>query len=125
LEQRSPGPDGKRTEQRSLGLAAEAHVVEVGVEVFLQDMVHRHDVFLAALLVQAEPPSLTFGIIVVNHHCARSADAGERIDHGADERAVSETGDGVRSDRVEELAGFIRGKHGRLAALALYSSRHD
>jgi hypothetical protein len=40
----------------------------VGVEILLKDVVHRHFVVLAALLVQPEPPALVLGEIVFNAH---------------------------------------------------------
>ena len=50
----------------------------------------RHFVALAAFLVQPHPPALAAGVIVLDLHGDDGADAGEAVDHHADQRAVAQ-----------------------------------
>jgi len=78
-------------------------------------VVDRHDVFLAAFLVQPELPPLALGEVIVDLERKRGADACERIDEHTDERAVAEAADGVGVDRIQKLSGLLTGEDGRLA----------
>jgi hypothetical protein len=51
-------------------------------------MMRRHFVALAALFVQADPPSLALRVIIFNPHGDDRADPGQRIGHNRDQRAV-------------------------------------
>src|SRR6516164_903803 len=55
------GATAYRAEQRPFGIAAQASVVEIGCEVFLEVMVARHRVALAALLAQPHPETAVAG----------------------------------------------------------------
>jgi len=80
---------------------------------------------LAALLVQAEPPTLTLGVVVFDLEADRGADSGEGVDHDADQRSVAETTDGVRLDCVEKFTSLVAREHGCLAALDDVSGTAD
>jgi hypothetical protein len=54
-----------------------------------------HGVLLAALLVQAHPKPPVLRVHVLNPHADGRADAGEGIDHQADQRAVAQANDGA------------------------------
>jgi hypothetical protein len=55
----------------------------------------------AAFLLQAHPEPPVLRVHVLDAHADGRADAGEGIDHEADERAVAQADDGRDIDRVE------------------------
>jgi hypothetical protein len=48
-----------------------------------------HVVALATLLVEAKPPAFALRVVVFDAHADDGADAGEAVDHHADEGAVA------------------------------------
>ena len=86
---------------------------------------------LAALPVQPDPAAATLQEVVSDPHSQNGADAGEAVDHGADERPIAQTYQqgflglspvtvlpGLeRLDAVEQGAGFLGGQYRRLALL--------
>ena len=79
---------GDGAEERPLPVAGDARGLDVGVEVRLGVVVGGHLVELAALLVEAEPPPLAVGVVVLDLHAEDGGDAGEAEDHDADEGPV-------------------------------------
>ena len=67
----------------------------------------RHGVLLAALLVQADPPALALGVVVLDPHGDGGADAGEGVGHQRDQRPVAQANQGGDVDTVEQLAGLV------------------
>lgn len=76
-----------------------------------------HDVLLAAFFVQADPHPPPLGEVVVDPHGQRRADAGEGVDHEADQCAVAGVVQGLTGtaggvevlQAVEQDAGFRGG----------------
>jgi len=71
---------------------------------------------LAALLAQLHPQPAVLREHVLDCHPERRANAGERIDHEADQRAVAQAGVCRDIDTVEQRARFGRIEHRRLPA---------
>jgi hypothetical protein len=65
-------------------------LIEEGFEL----VVRRHLVALAAFLVEADPPALAVGEIIVDPHRHDGADAGEGVGHDADQGAVAQADQG-------------------------------
>jgi hypothetical protein len=65
---------------------------------------------LAALLAQPHPKPPVLGEHVLNLHAERRADAGERIDHEGDQRAVAQAR--RRRGRIEHRRALSRGAIG-------------
>ena len=97
-------------------VAGDAGRFDIGVQVGVGVVVGGHLVPLAALLVQAEPGPAAFQVIILDPHAEGGADAGEGIDHDADQGPVAQADQRGGVDAVEELAGLLGGEHGRLAA---------
>jgi hypothetical protein len=71
---------------------------------------------LAASTKRRHPQARKNTIPITPPRKSRRADAGEGIDHEADERAVAEADDSRDIDRVDEMARLLRVEHRRLAA---------
>ena len=70
---------------------------------------------LAAFFVQPDPPAPTLQVIIFDAHADDGADAGEGVDHQAEEGPIAES-DHVRGvDRIEQLTGFVGSEHTGLA----------
>ena len=67
--------------------------VHVLTKVLDEPVVCRDVVFLAALLVEQECPLVVAEPVVLDVHGDDRADPSECVQHGADERAVAESGD--------------------------------
>ena len=115
-------------EKRPVEILGDAGGGEVGVEVQLQFVMTGDGMLLAALLVQPKPSAATLQEVVPDPHSQNGADAGEGVDHGADERPIAQAdqqgflGFGAVAvlhgpDAVEQGAGFLCGQHRRLARL--------
>ena len=91
--------------------------MHVGVEIGFEIVMRRHLMDLAAFFVEAEPPALAVGEVILDAHADRRADAGEAEGHQRDQRAVAQADDGRDVDGVEQLARLRRRQHRRLAAL--------
>ena len=78
-------------------------------------MVAGHFVALAAFFAQADPEPPALAVNVLDLHAERGADAGETVDHQADQRAIAQAHRRGGIDAVEQLAGFGRLQHRRLA----------
>ena len=102
-----PAAVRKRGAFASLG---DARGRDVGVKVRFGVVVGGHLVELAAFLVEANPPAFAVLVVVLDLHADDGADAGEAVDHDADERPVAEADHGGGVDAVEKLAGFFRGE---------------
>ncbi len=72
---------------------------------------------LAAFFVQANPPALARGELVLDPHRDRRADPGEAVGHQPDQRSIAQAYERRDIDAIEQLAGFRRRQHRRLAAL--------
>ena len=118
-------------EKRPAQVLGNASGSEVRVEVQLQVVMTGNYMLLAALLVQPDPAAAPLHEVVPDPHSQDGADAGEGVDHGADQRPVAQTNqqgfpgfgpiavlhgsDGP--DAVEQGAGFLCSQHRRLALL--------
>lgn len=103
---------------------------DVLIEIGFEAVVRRHLVTFAAFLVQAHPPALADGVIVLDAHADDGADAGERVSHNGDQRAIAKTRDvrhlnlrAVRlldlpayANALEQRACIVDDQHRRLAA---------
>jgi hypothetical protein len=104
-------------EEWTLSLLAYARGVDICVEVTFQRVVHWHLAPLAALLVQAKPPTLVLWVVVFNPKTEGGADSGERVDRCADQRPITQTADRIDCDRIGKLSRFVASEHWLLAAL--------
>ena len=93
--------------QRALGIAGDAGAVEIFVQVDLEIVVARQFVMLAAFFVQADPQASVLGEDILDFHRKRRADACERIDHEANQRAISQSDVRADVDAVEEPPCFV------------------
>ena len=82
---------------------------------------HRHLVVLAAFLVEAEPPALALGEVVLDPHRKRGADPREAVDQHADQRAIAQANQAVGGDALEQLARFFWARIGVLPRLTTCS----
>ena len=85
------GAAGGGPEKRPVEVLGNAGSREVGVEVQLQVVMTGDCMLLAALLVQPDPAAATLHEVVPDPHPQDGADAGEGVDHGADERPIAQT----------------------------------
>src|SRR5437868_507903 len=77
-----------RAKQRALRIVAQPRAVEIGDQVFVEFVVARHGVALAALLAQPHPQTAVLDIDVLDSHAKRSTDPSERVNHEANQSAV-------------------------------------
>jgi len=63
----------------------------------------------------AHPAALSLGEVVLDLHAEYRVDAGEAIDHDADQRAVAQPDQRIGRDGVEQGARLVGGEHRRLA----------
>ena len=84
-----------------------------------------HLVVLAAFFGEPDPPAFGLGEVVVDAHGDDGRDAGEGVDHGGDEGAVTEADEVGDVDGVEELAGLGGEEDGGLAAFDLVLGSSD
>ena len=84
-----------RAKKRALFVLADPCRANVLVEVRLEAMVHRHLVVLTALLVQAKPPALALGEVVLDPHGERRADTRKAVDQHTDERPIAKADQAV------------------------------
>jgi hypothetical protein len=110
-----PGAPADRAEQRPLWIVAQAGAVEIGRQVFVEVVVTRHRVPLAALLEQPHPEPAVLRVDIFDRHAERRADAGEGIDHQPDQGAVAQPRLRRDIDAVEQRACFGRIEHRRFA----------
>jgi len=80
-----------------------AHILEI--------VVAGHFVALAAFLAQAYPLTAALVIDIADFHAEGGADAGEAVDHQADQRAISQADRGSGIDTIQQGAGFGRFQH--------------
>jgi len=80
-------------------------------------MVSRDLVPLSSFLVEAKPPSFSFLVVILNSHIHGSADASEAENHHTNEGTVPQTYDFISVDRIEKLAGLVRGENRGFASL--------
>ena len=106
----------RRAEEGAFAVLADPGRGEILVDKGFELVVRRHLVALAAFLVQAHPPALALGVIVLDLHRDDGADAGEGVGHDADQRAIAQTDEGRGVDAVKQTAGFLFGQHRGLAA---------
>lgn len=91
-------------EQRPLGIVTQLRAVEISDEVFLEVMVTRHRVPLAAFLTQPHPEPPVLRVNTLDRHPERGANAGKRIDYQPDQRAIAQAGMGRHINIVKERA---------------------
>jgi hypothetical protein len=111
------GAAGGGAEQGSLAGVADAGRHDVGVEIGFKSVMRRHLVALAALLMQAHPPALAVGVIILDAHGDDCADAREGEGHHRDQRAIPQADESRHVARVEQLARLFAGQHRGLAGL--------
>jgi hypothetical protein len=111
------GAADSRAEQGTFVVAGDAGGTNVLVEEGFELVVRRHFVALAAFLVEADPPALAIGKIILDPHRHDGADAGEGVGHHADQGAVAQADEGRGVDALDQHAGLVGREHGGLAAL--------
>jgi hypothetical protein len=79
-----------RAEQGTPFVGGDAGGADVFIEEGFELVVSRHFMALAAFLVQADPPALAVGEVVLDPHRHHRADAGEGVGHDADQGAVAQ-----------------------------------
>ena len=67
---------------------------QIGMQVLLKIVVARHFMLLAAFFLQPYPGAAALDIHILYLHFDHRADAGEGVDHQADQRPVAQAGDG-------------------------------
>ena len=107
----------KAAEERSVLFVGDAGGVQVGVHVLLGVVVDGDVVMLAAFFVEAKPAAFALLVVVLHLHGDDGRDAGERVNHDADEGPVAEADDRAGVDGVQQLSGLLGGEHGRFALL--------
>jgi hypothetical protein len=95
-----------RAKKRALGVAGDAGSFEIFVQINFEIVVARHLVVLAAFFVQAHPQASVLNKDILNFHGEGGADARERIDHEADQRAIARSNVRAGIDAVEQ-AGVL------------------
>src|SRR5579871_3211134 len=106
-----------RAEQGRFLLPADAGGVQVGVQVLLGCVMHRHLVELAALLVQADPPALAVLVIVLNLHSHDRAYPRETEHHQPDQSAIAQADDVAGVYAVQQAPYILFAQDWRLALL--------
>jgi hypothetical protein len=104
--ERAGAADG-RAEQGTPFVAGDARGTEIFVEEGFELVMGRHFVALAAFLVQADPPALIVGEIILDPHRHHGADGGEGVGHDADQRAVAEADEGRGVDASRSEGGIM------------------
>ena len=107
----------RRAEQEALAVLGDAGGVDIGAQRLGKRVMARHDVMLAAFLVQPELPAGALRPEILHLHLQRRADAREGIGEGGDQRPVAQIAHRVGRDGVEQLAPFVGVEHRRLAGL--------
>jgi len=88
------GASYRGAEQGALRLVADAGGAQIFVEEGFEFVVGRHLVALTAFLVQAYPPALAAGVVVLDFHRNDGADAREAVNHDADQRPIAQADQG-------------------------------
>jgi len=117
LVRQRAGATGGGAEQGSLAGITETGRLYIGVEIGFEVVVRRHLMPLAAFLMQADPPALALGVVVLDVHGDDSADAGEGEGHDADQRPVAQPDHGRGVDAVQQPARLFGVQHRGLAGL--------
>jgi hypothetical protein len=105
------GAAADRAEQRPLWIGAQSGAVEISGEIFLEVVMARHRVALAAFLAQPYPKTTVLRVDVLNRHAECGTDARKRIDHQRDQGAVAHPGVIGGVDAVEQRTRFRRIEH--------------
>ena len=63
--------------------------------------------FFAALLVQTNPAAAPLDEIIPDLHFQHGVDAGEGVDHDADQGAIAQADQGASVDRVQQRPSLI------------------
>ncbi len=77
-------------------------------------MVAGRFMLLAALLMQAHPSMPPLREIIAHVHLQHRADAGEGVNHHADQRAIAQAGQRAGINRGQQRARFVRSSTGVL-----------
>ena len=117
LSVRDAGAAGGGAEEGALAAVADAGRLYIGVEVGFEVVMRRHLMPLAAFLVQANPPALALGVVVLDAHGDDGADAGEGEGHDGNQRPVAQPDHGRRVDAVQQPARLFGIQHRGLAGL--------
>ena len=78
-----------RAEEGAFLLGGDACRCEIGIHVIGGVVVGGHLVPLAALLMQPEPRLAAFDVVILHLHAEGGTDAGEAVDHDADQGPVA------------------------------------
>ncbi len=109
------GETSGRAKQRPVLVVPDARCRDVCVEIRFQLWHARRFVFLAAFFVQAHPSAPSLAEIIPDVHLQHRADAGERVDHNADKRAVAQARESACVYRGEQSPCFLAVEHWRAA----------
>jgi hypothetical protein len=88
------GATARRAEERAFVVTGDPSHPDVFVEEGFELVVCRHFVALAAFFVEADPPALSVGDVILDPHGDDGADTGERIGHDPDQGAVAQANEG-------------------------------
>ncbi len=77
----------------------------------------RQFVHLAALFVQPQPAAPSLNVIVSDAELDHRADAGERLDHGRQQRAITQRHQRVGRETGEQIVHLLGRQNGRFAFL--------
>ena len=111
------GLTASAAKERRLGFVGNSRSFEVGIEIGFGVMMGGHFVEFPALLVQPEPPAFAVAVVVLDSHVDHGGNAGEAVDHDADQGPISKSNDVRRVDAVEQDPGVLGRENRRLALL--------
>jgi hypothetical protein len=107
-----------RAEQRPLGIGGDAGAIDIGVEEGFRVAMAGHVMELATLLMQAHPDAPVLREDILDLHADDRADAGEGIEHEANQRLVAQ----IDVRRAIDAIGKRPPKARRYYAASLWSS---
>jgi hypothetical protein len=101
---RPAGETSRGAKQRAVLVVFDACCRDIRIEVTFEFGNARRFVFLAAFFVQAYPSVLSLSEVILDIHLQYRADAGEGVNHDADERAVAQARECTCVDAGEQGA---------------------
>jgi hypothetical protein len=117
-------------EQWAVRVAGDAGGGDIVVEKLFQAVVTGDFVLLAAFLVQSDPAAPSLAEIVLHLHAEDRVDAGEAVDHDADQGAVAETGeragvDGLQHSAQQDVYRMIQRRAAAASSCRSWASHHS
>ena len=67
--------------------------------------------------MEPQPGAFALWVVVLDKHADHGRHSGKAVEHRGDERTIAQADDGVRGNRIEELARFFGGQYRRFALL--------